>query len=81
LLDFIVDRIGFGLLRHDHRGDVLDEIDPAFFAIAAGALLVAACRTFVAHRVVAALAETRNFAHRGAALWTLHRGLLRRRHR
>jgi hypothetical protein len=30
---------------------------------------------------VAALAETRNFAHRGAALWTLHRGLLRRRHR
>ena len=42
LFEAIVDRIRFRLLLRDHRADILQKIDAAFFALAAGALLVVA---------------------------------------
>ncbi len=72
LLDAFVEDVCFCLLLRDHRADILQKIDAAFFAFAAGALLVVARGALVAHRVVATLAEARHIAHVGAALRALH---------
>lgn len=75
LLELVVNRVRFSLFSRDNGADVLNEIDATFFAIAAGALLVAAGRAFEAHRGVATLTEARHFAHGGPALGALHGGL------
>src|ERR1700746_2925553 len=76
LLEAFVERICLRLLLCDHRADILQKIDAALFAFAAGALLVVARGALVAHCVVATLAEARHFAHVGAALRAFHCALL-----
>ena len=63
----LVNGVRFGFLGGDHCADIFEEIDAAFFAFAARALVVVAGRTFVAQRGVALGTEARDIARVGAA--------------
>ena len=62
-LEAFVNHVGFGFLHGDDGAHVLYEIDAAFFALPALALIVAAGRAGVAHGRVAAAAEARDIAN------------------
>ena len=63
----LVNGVRFGFLGGDHCADIFEEIDAALFTFPAGALVVAAGRTFVAQCGVALGAEARHIARVGAA--------------
>ncbi len=65
-LQFRFDRVFFRFLGGDDCSDVFHEVDSAFLAVHASALLIAAGRAVETHRHMATLAEARNFAHGGA---------------
>jgi hypothetical protein len=66
------------LFRGHHGGEVLQEINAAFFAFAALALLVMARRTFEAQSGMAARAKPRHVTRFGAAFRALHKPILLR---
>ena len=68
-----MDDVGFRFFCGDHRADILDEIDSAFFALAAGALAIAAGGALKTQRGVASRAETSHFARVGTAFRTFIR--------
>jgi hypothetical protein len=66
-LQAVVDDVGFRFFGGNHRADVFDEINAAFFAFAAGALAIAAGRALKAQGGVAARAESSYVARVRAA--------------
>jgi hypothetical protein len=77
LFQTFVRRVRFVFFRRKHRVDVFQEINAAFFALAAVPLLMLARRTLVAQRGVAPRAEPRDVASFRIALGALHEGILR----
>jgi hypothetical protein len=64
------------LFRPHHSDDIFQEIDAAFFTLAALPLFVLARRTLITQRGMAALAKTRNVAHLAIALGAVHKSIL-----
>lgn len=76
MLDLLMNHVGFGLFGRYHRGDVLQEINAALFALAALPLFMAARGALATQGGVTAWAKPCDVTRLAAAFRAVHRSIL-----